>query len=68
MKAAALKEAFLTVGMLLLFIGCMGAIAATTAMGAGAAITGQALQQLLVAEVISTIIAFVGGALVMRNR
>jgi len=27
-----------------------------------------ALQQLLVAEVISTIIAFVGGALVMRNR
>jgi len=67
-RAAALKEAFLTVGMLLLFTGCMGAIAATTAMGAGAAITSQALQQLLVAEVISTIIAFVGGALVMRNR
>jgi hypothetical protein len=63
-----LKEAFLTVGMLLLFTGCMGAIAATTAMGAGAAITNQALQQLLVAEVVSTIIAFVGGALVMRNR
>jgi len=54
--------------MLLLFTGCMGAIAATTAMGAGAAITGAALQQLLFAEVISTIIAFVGGALVMRNR
>jgi len=54
--------------MLLLFTGCMGAIAATTAMGAGAAITRQALQQLLIAEVISTIIAFVGGALVMRNR
>jgi len=52
-----LKEAFLTVGMLLLFT-----------MGAGAAITPPALQQLLVAEVISTIIAFVGGALVMRNR
>jgi hypothetical protein len=63
-----LKEAFLTVGMLLLFTGCMGAIGATTAMGAGAAITSQALQQLLVAEVVSTIIAFVGGALVMRNR
>ncbi len=46
----------------------MGAIAATTAMGAGVAITGAALQQLLVAEVISTIIAFVGGALLMRNR
>jgi hypothetical protein len=54
--------------MLLLFTGCMGAIAATTAMGAGAAITPSALQQLLAAEVISTIIAFVGGALVMRNR
>jgi hypothetical protein len=63
-----MKEAYLTVGMILLFTGCMGAIAATTAMGAGAAITAQALQQLLVAEVISTIIAFVGGALVMRNR
>ena len=63
-----MKEAYLTVGMLLLFTGCMGAIAATTAMGAGAAITGAALQQLLAAEVISTIIAFVGGALVMRNR
>jgi hypothetical protein len=63
-----LKEAFLTVGMLLLFTGCMGAIAATTAMGAGAAITPQSLQQLLYAEVISTIIALVGGALVMRNR
>jgi len=63
-----LKEAFLTVGMLLLFTGCMGAIAATTAMGAGATITPPALQQLLIAEVISTIIALVGGALVMRNR
>ena len=63
-----MKEAYLTVGMLLLFTGCMGAIAATTAMGAGAAITAAALQQLLVAEVISTIIAVVGGALVMRNR
>jgi len=55
-------------GTLLLFTGCMGAIAATTAMGAGAAITSQALQQLLYAEVISTIIALIGGALVMRNR
>jgi hypothetical protein len=63
-----LKEAFLTVGMLLLFTGCMGAIAGTTAMGAGANITPQALQQLLVTEVISTIIAFIGGVLVMRNR
>ena len=63
-----MKEAYLTVGTLLLFTGCMGAIAATTAMGAGAAITSQALQQLLYAEVISTIIAIFGGALVMRNR
>jgi len=63
-----LKEAYLTMGTLLLFTGCMGAIAATTAMGAGAAITSQALQQLLYAEVISTIIALIGGALVMRNR
>jgi len=46
----------------------MGAIAATTAMGAGALITGPALQQLLYAEVVSTIIAFVGGGLIMRNR
>jgi hypothetical protein len=46
----------------------MGAIAGTTAMGAGANITPQELQQLLVTEVISTIIAFIGGALVMRNR
>jgi hypothetical protein len=46
----------------------MGAIAGTTAMGAGAAITPQAVQQLFVTEVISTIIAFIGGALVMRNR
>jgi hypothetical protein len=63
-----LKEAFLTIGTLLLFTGCMGAIAGTTAMGAGANITPQALQQLLVTEVISSIIAFIGGALVMRNR
>jgi len=63
-----LKEAYLTIGMLLLFTGCMGAIAATTAMGAGALITGPALQQLLYAEVVSTIIAFVGGGLIMRNR
>ncbi|OLD13837.1 MAG: hypothetical protein AUI93_00225 [Crenarchaeota archaeon 13_1_40CM_3_52_10] len=63
-----MKEAYLTMGTLLLFTGCMGAIAATTAMGAGAAITSQALQQLLYAEVISTIIALIGGALVMRNR
>lgn len=63
-----MKEAYLTVGMLLLFAGCMGAIGATTAMGAGAAITGAALQTLLVAEVLSTIVAFIGGALVMRNR
>lgn len=63
-----MKEAYLTLGMLLLFMGCMGAIGATTAMGAGAAITGAALQQLLVAEVTFTIIAFVGGALILRNR
>jgi hypothetical protein len=63
-----LKEAFLTFGTLLLFIGCMGAIAGTTAMGAGANITPQALQQLLMWEVIWTILAFIGAALVLRNR
>ena len=63
-----LKEAYLTVGMLLLFAGCMGDIGATTVMGAGAAITAPQLQELLFAEVFWTIIAFVGGALVMRNR
>ncbi len=58
----------LTVGTLLIFAGGMGAIAGTVAMGAGANITDAALQQLFWAEGISTIIAFIGAALVLRNR
>lgn len=58
----------LTVGTLLIFAGCMGAIAGTVAMGAGANITKEALSQMLYTEVISAIIAFAGAALVVRNR
>jgi len=63
-----LKEAMLTVGMLLIFAGCMGAIAGTVAMGAGANITDAALSQMWYTEIISTIIALAGTALVLRNR
>ena len=58
----------ITVGMLLIFAGCMGAIAGTVAMGAGANITDVALLQLWYTEIISTIIALLGAALVLRNR
>ena len=44
------------------------AIASTTAMGAGALITKQQLQQMGWALLISTVIAFVGAALIVRNR
>jgi hypothetical protein len=62
-----MREAQLTVGTLLIFIGGMGAIGAST-MNTGATITDQTLRTLLIAEVVSTIIAVIGGALVMRNR
>ncbi len=62
-----MREAQLTLGMLLIFIGAMGAIGAST-MNTGASITDETLRTLLIAEVASTIIAFIGGALVMRNR
>ncbi len=58
----------LTVGTLLIFAGCMGAIAGTVAMGAGANITPDALSQMWFTEIISTIVALAGAALVVRNR
>ncbi len=63
-----MREAFLTVGMLLIFAGCMGAISGTVAMGAGAAITDAALKQMFITEIASTIIAFAGAVLVLRYR
>jgi hypothetical protein len=58
----------LTVGTLLIFAGCMGAIAGTVAMGAGANITPDALSQMWFTEIISTVVALAGAALVVRNR
>jgi mannitol-specific phosphotransferase system IIBC component len=58
----------LTIGTLMLFGGGLMAIASTTAMGAGALITAQALDQMLVALLIATAIAFIGAALIIRNR
>jgi hypothetical protein len=63
-----MREALLTLGMLLLFAGCMGAIAGSTYMGAGAGITDIALRQMFIAEIISTIIAFAGAILLLRYR
>lgn len=70
----------LTVGMLLIFTGAMGAIAAST-VNTGPSVANTAptfdtvilgrmrtLQALFIAEVVFTIIAFIGGALVLRNR
>ena len=74
-----MKEAMVTVGMLLLFAGCLGAIAGST-LNTGPTVASdtcmqnffvfkmQCLQYLLIVEVIFTFIAFVGGALVLRNR
>ncbi len=58
----------LTVGTLLIFAGCMGAIAGTVAMGKGANIDAATLSQMWYTEIISTIIALAGAALVIRNR
>lgn len=63
-----MREAFLTVGMLLIFAGCMGAIAGSTLMGAGAQITDAALKQMFITEIVSTIIALAGAAVVLRYR
>ncbi len=69
----------LTVGMLLLFAGALGAVAGST-LNTGPTVASttcvqnffifklQCLEYLLVVEVIFTVIAFIGGALVMRNR
>jgi hypothetical protein len=69
----------LTVGMLLLFSGALGAIAGST-LNTGPNVASatctqnffafkmQCLDYLLIVELIFTFIAFVGGALVMRNR
>ena len=68
----------LTVGMLLIFVGAMGAIAASTInTGPGVAteefdsvIFGRMLklQALFISELVFTVIAFIGGAIVLRNR
>ena len=69
----------MTVGMLLLFAGALGAVAGST-LNTGPTVASssctenfffvklQCLQYLLVVEVIFTVIAFIGGTLVMRNR
>jgi hypothetical protein len=74
-----MKEAMLTVGMLLLFAGCLGAIAGSTLNTGPTVASGtctqeffifkmQCLSYLLIVEIIFTFIAFVGGAMVLRNR
>jgi len=63
-----MREAMLTIGTLLLFGGGLMAIAATTPMGAGALITEAQLVQMGWSIMIGTIIAFIGAALIMRNR
>ncbi len=63
-----MREAMLTIGTLLLFGGGLMAIAATTPMGAGALITPAQLVQMGWSIAIGTVIAFIGAALIMRNR
>ena len=67
-RRASLREAMLTIGTLLLFFGGLGAIAATTPMGAGALITQATLVQMGWSISIFTVIAFIGAALIIRNR
>ncbi|OLD05763.1 hypothetical protein E6H36_10450 [Candidatus Bathyarchaeota archaeon] len=62
-----MREAQLTVGMLLLFGGALMAIAGST-LNSRANIPSATLLQLLYVEVIATIISFVGGYMVIRNR
>ena len=63
-----MREAMLTLGTLLLFGGALMAIAATTPMGAGALITQAQLVTMGWSIGIATVIAFIGAALVLRNR
>ena len=58
----------LTVGSLLLFGGGLMAIAATTPMGQGAKIDTATLQQMGWSLLVATIIAFIGAAMIVRNR
>ncbi|HEY4822241.1 MAG TPA: hypothetical protein VIH83_00965 [Candidatus Bathyarchaeia archaeon] len=70
----------ITVGMLLIFTGAMGAIGAST-VNTGPSVANdqptfdtvilgrmRTLQALFIAELVFTAIAFVGAALVLRNR
>ncbi len=83
-----MREAMLTLGFILMFAGCMGAISGSTKVTDALvgtrestfikaltgchydAVTGNCtlLQDLLVIELTSTIIALIGAALVIRNR
>ena len=83
-----MREAFLTLGFILLFAGSMVAISGSTKVTDALvgdresqfikaltgchydAVTGNCtlLQDLLVIEVVSTIIALIGGALILKNR
>ena len=63
-----MREAMLTVGTLLLFFGGLGAIAATTPMGEGALIPPATLLQMGWSIGIFTVVAFIGAALIIRNR
>ncbi len=67
-KGACLNAGMLTLGTLLLFFGGQGAIAATTAMGAGALITSATLVQMGWSLFIFTLIAVAGAALIVRYR
>ena len=58
----------LTVGSLLLFGGGLMAIAATTPMGQGAKIDDATLQTMGWSLLVATIIAFIGAAMIVRNR
>ncbi len=62
-----MREAQLTVGMLLIFGGALMGIAGTTLVSR-ANIPSATLLELLYVEVIATVISFVGGYMVLRNR
>jgi membrane protein implicated in regulation of membrane protease activity len=60
---------FLILGLVLLLYGISGAVAFTTAVGAGAAIAPQAFQQLLISMVLGVIgLVMTILALVLRQR
>lgn len=83
-----MREAMLTLGFILMFAGCMGAISGSTKVTDALVgtrestfiksltgcrfdpVTGNCtlLQDLLLIELASTIIALIGAALVIRNR